>query len=248
MDTRRFIIENPPAITSGITIEGAQANHIRNVLRMKPGSEIILSDGAGAEYRSEIKSFNGNKVIIEIIEKKEPDNRKRTSVSIALGFLKENKIDDLIRPLTELGTDRIIPFISGRSISRPDFEKIKRKTERWNKIAGESIKQCRRLSVPEILCLNSLEEVIDESETYNKKIIFYEKSEGKSLFSEYADKTTEKPRKVIILIGPEGGFSRQEFETAVERGFESYSLSNGILRAETAVISSAAIVQYLFNV
>lgn len=252
MDKRRFIIQNNHGDLyengSEILIEGIQANHIKNVLRMKPGSFIILSDGTGTEYKAEIKKFTAQGVTVNILEKTTNEDSIGTSVSIAFGFLKENKIDELIRPLTELGIDRIMPFISERSISRPDPEKLKKKTERWNRMAAESIKQCRRSTVPEISCLENFREVMNESAAYDKKIIFYEKAGSISLFSEYCGRELKKPEKAIILIGPEGGFSVQEYEAAVEHGFGPYSLSKGILRAETAVISAAAIVQYLFKV
>lgn len=243
---RRFYIQNIPVSSSEIIIEGQQANHLKNVLRMKTGSEILILDGSGHEYAGLIKEFSGQSVIIKILKKTDKTSSSATYISIAFGFLKESKVDDLIRPLTELGVNEILPFISERSVSRPSQDKIDKKIERWNKISSESIKQCQRAIKPEIASFNSLDEVLEHTANYNKKIIFYEKNTDSFLISDYISSGYIKPESVIILIGPEGGFSEKEVIVALENGFESYSLGKGILRAETAVISAASIVQYLY--
>lgn len=243
---RRFYTQNIIKESSEITLEGQQANHLKNVLRMKSGSEIILLDGSGHEYTGIIKEFSGQNVIIEKINTRDISNPYATYISIAFGFLKESKIDDLIRPLTELGVSEILPFISERSVSRPGQDRIDKKIDRWNKISSESIKQCQRVMKPEISFFTGLEEILKHSSNYDKKIIFYEKNTESFLISDYVNSGYIRPESVIILIGPEGGFSEKEVTMALENGFEPYSLGTGILRAETAVISAAAIIQYLY--
>jgi len=243
---RRFYIKNIPAVSGEMEIEGQQAKHLKSVLRMKTGSEIILLDGSGHEYTGLIKEFSGQNAIIKIINKSDKYIEPATYISIAIGFLKENKIDDLIRPLTELGVNEILPFISERSVSRPSQDKIDKKIERWNKISSESIKQCNRATKPEISSFNNLFDLIEYSAHYSKKIIFYEKNSESFLVSDYINSGCVKPESVMIIIGPEGGFSEKEIILALKNEFESYSLGNGILRAETAVICAASIVQYLY--
>lgn len=244
---RRFYIENIAAGTSEITIEGQQAVHLKNVLRIKTGSEITLLDGSGSEYIGLVKEFSGQTVIIEILSIKDKTSAAETYISLAFGFLKENKIDDLIRPLTELGVNEIIPFISDRSVSRPTQERIDKKIDRWNKISSESIKQCQRSSKPDISFFNGLEETAKYSKKYEKKIIFYEKNNKSFLIQDHVSSGHIKPKSIIALIGPEGGFTEKEVSMALDNGFESYSLGSGILRAETAIISAAAIIQYLYR-
>lgn len=244
---RRFYIQDIPIESSIIILEGQQARHLKNVLRMKADAKILLLDGSGYEYTGVIKEFSGQNAIIEIINKSYQTPKPVTYISMALGFLKESKIDDLIRPLTELGINEILPFISERSVSRPTQDKIDKKIDRWNKISSESIKQCQRSIKPEVSFFSGLEEVLNYSANYDKKIIFYEKDNESFLISDYVNSGYIKPESVIILIGPEGGFSEKEVSMALENGFESYSLGTGILRAETAIISAASIIQYLYR-
>lgn len=245
---RRFFIRNIPENHSEILVTGMQANHLKNVLRMKKDSQLILLDGSGIEYKGEIKEFLGQDVIISILEIIKAPSPEPSSIAVGFGFLKESKVDDLIRPLTELGISEIIPFISERSISRPAIDKINKKMERWNKIASESIKQCKRTKVPTISFCPSFDEIINHSKGYTKKIFFYEKDRSSSLIEDYMNSGCMKPDRVFILIGPEGGFSEREADLAMENGFESFSLSRGILRAETAVVTSVGIVQYIYNI
>lgn len=245
---RRFLIGEIQENQSEILVKGSQANHLKNVLRMKKDSSLILLDGAGNEYNGVIRGFHGLDVTIGILGKTENKKKDSTYISVAFGFLKESKVDDMIRPLTELGVNEILPFISDRSISRPDKDKIDKKMERWRKIASEAIKQCQRNMPPEIIFIPSFTEILRHSSLYTKKIMFYEKDRSSSLLRNFTATEHTKPEKAIILIGPEGGFSENEADLAKINGFESFTLSSGILRAETAIISSAAIVQYIYNV
>lgn len=243
---RRFFIDNIISGASEIIIEGQQAIHMKNVLRIKAGTEIVLLDGSGYEYKGVVKFFSGQSATIEILSKTDKIPAKGTQISLAFGFLKENKIDDLIRPLTELGVNKIIPFFSDRSVSRPASDKIEKKMSRWDKLASESIKQCNRAIKPDITFFEGFDEIIKHSKNYDKKIIFYEKNTESFLIHDYASPDYVKPKTAIALIGPEGGFTEKEVAMALDNGFESYSLGLGILRAETAIISAAAIIQYIY--
>lgn len=243
---RRFTIPDIDMNSSEIAIDEIQTRHLKNVLRMKEGDHIILVSGSGIELTGIIREFRKNSAIIEVTEKKYVQEPSLIKITAAFAVLKESKVDDLIRPLTELGIHEILPFISERSVSRPDPEKVPKKTERWNKIASESIKQCRRSLTPVIEFKHSLLDVITHCGEHDKKVIFYENSSGETLFKDFVDSGFKRPQKLLFIIGPEGGFSDREYETCLQNGFETYPLGKHILRAETAVVAAASIIQYLY--
>ena len=155
-------------------------------------------------------------------------------------------MDDLIRRLTELGISRWIPFLAERSVARPDPGRLRARKARWEKIAAESLKQCRRSRIPEIGDTLSFEEMLAASAGQDLKILFWEKASDPSrdLFS----LAEAKPYgTVFAVLGPEGGLSDAEVEAAVAAGFEVAALGPRILRAETATVSACALLQYFLG-
>ena len=243
---RHFFIDPSAATSSLVTIQQSEAHHIKNVLRLRPGDRIKLFDGTGFEYEAVIRKMSAAKVDVEILNKVRAIMRSGTQIMIAQAFLKEKKMDDLVRKLCELGVARWIPFFSQRSIARPDPSRLAGRTRRWHRIAAEALKQCRRIDLPEIAGALSFEEVLDFSKTCDLNIVFWE-NESTPLNSAIESNATHPIRKILLMLGPEGGFTQQEIETAEQSGFFLAGLGPRILRAETATLAAVTLVQYLFG-
>jgi 16S rRNA (uracil1498-N3)-methyltransferase len=165
---------------------------------------------------------------------------------VAQALLKEKKMDRLLRHLCELGLTQWIPFTSKRSIPKPGEKRMPARVERWNKIIKESSKQCRRARLPEINKTLVFEEVLDYGLSCDLMMVFYE-NESASLNSIISQAAPQHPLKILMIMGPEGGFSDQEIAKARTAGCLVAGLGPRILRAETATIAAIALVQYLFG-
>jgi 16S rRNA (uracil1498-N3)-methyltransferase len=153
-------------------------------------------------------------------------------------------MDFIIQKATELGVDRIIPFQSARSVSRLTDDKKRQKALRWQKIAVEAARQCGRADVPVISpCLDFLEMIRDEGRKVFK-IIFWEEETRCGIRDVLNQKHTELADEFFVIVGPEGGFLKEEVNQAREAGFQSVSLGRQILRVETAALAIMAIIQY----
>ncbi len=241
---RRFYI-NPDTSVASPVITGSDAKHIKNVLRLKPGDKVLLFDGTGHEYESEITTFSKNTVFLNILRKFSTTTESPVSITVAQAFLKDKKMDTIIRQLTELGITKWFPFISQRSVPRPDKKRLSTRKIRWEKIAKESLKQCKRGCLPEIGELISYEKAINPAEKYDLKVVFWE-NELKSIDASLISSET-RIKKILVMIGPEGGFSTDEIEKAKASGFISATLGPRILKADTAPIVAITLIQYIFG-
>jgi len=245
---RRFYIEpSKVAEASGSTpvISGSDARHIKNVLRLKPGDIIGLFDGTGLEYEARIVTLYHNRVEVSIISSSYSRTESPVKIIVAQAFLKNRKMDGLVRQLTELGITKWIPFIAKRSVPRPSKKRLWARSERWKNIAKEAIKQCRRSQIMEIGATISFEEALNFENECDLKIVFWE-NESKSINSKLLQPDRHYKR-IYVMLGPEGGFTEQEIENARACGFVVASLGPRILRAETATIVACALLQYLFG-
>jgi 16S rRNA (uracil1498-N3)-methyltransferase len=242
---RYFFIE--PSRMSGPTsiITGSDARHIKTVLRLKPGDKIGLFDGKGMEYRAEIIAFSPQSITVSITDRFPSTSESHVQIILAQGFLKEKKMDGLVRQLSELGATKWIPFFAERSVSRPDKKQISARTQRWKKIAKESLKQCKRGRIIEIGDTVSFEEVLKLGESCDLKIVFWE-SEFKFAHTELP-KPNRQIHTIFAVLGPEGGLTSGEIESARNRGFVTVGLGPRILRAETATVAACVLLQYLFG-
>ena len=193
---RLFYIDPSAAIKPLVTIEGSEAHHIKNVLRLKAGDRLKLFDGTGYEYEAVISSIDAEKVEVEIRRKLQSSVSSGARIMVAQAFLKAKKMDDLVRKLSELGIARWIPFFSQRSIARPDKERLADRTQRWKRIATEALKQCRRKNMLEISEALTFDEVLEFSKPCDLKIVFWE-NEASPLKRDIGSKKTI-PRDAVI--------------------------------------------------
>jgi len=243
---RYFFVESKALKKSLAVIEGSEVRHIKNVLRLKPGDKIRVFDGEGFEYDANIHRFLADRVAIKIRRKFQGTKESPLQIAVAQALLKEKKMDRLLRHLCELGVTQWIPFISERSVPKPDPKRLPVRVERWNKIVKESLKQCRRTTLPEISETLTFEEVMSYGRSCDLMIIFYE-NESASLNSIISSSPQPLPQKILLIMGPEGGFSDQEIANAKADGCRVAGLGPRILRAETATLAACTLFQYLFG-
>jgi len=243
---RHFFIDPSPTLNSLVAIRKSDAHHIKNVLRLKAGDHIKIFDGAGFEYEAVIRKMSAGKVDVEILSRGRAALRSGAQIMVAQAFLKEKKMDDLVRKLCELGVAKWIPFFSQRSIPRPDASRLAGRRRRWHRIAAEALKQCRRVDLPETAEALSFEAVLDIGKKCDLNIVFWE-NESSPLNSSMGSNEKHPIKKILLMLGPEGGFTQQEIEMAEHSGFVVAGLGPRILRAETATLAACAIVQHLFG-
>lgn len=240
---QKFIIPKIHTLPSKASIQGQDAKHISKVLRLSPGDPIEITDGEGTDYTARIASIAPGNVDVDIMDGHPSSTESPLHITLCSGMLKDKKMDLVIKQVTQLGIHQWIPFFCERSIPNPDAKSLEKRHQRWETIAKESLKQCRRSRLPKISKPLSFENLLDHASAYDLNIAFWEKA------TQRLDtlKKDASRLNIIILIGPEGGFSETEIHRAKEKGFLSYSLGPRILRAETAAISSCTLIQHILG-
>ena len=242
---RYFFIEQSELSGTAAVITGSDARHIKTVLRLKPGDKIGIFDGRGFEYRAEIIALSPERIKVSITNSSPSTAESPVQIVVAQAFLKEKKMDGLVRQLTELGVTKWIPFFAERSVSRPEKKQISARTQRWKKIAKEALKQCKRGRIMEIGETVSFEEVLNLGESCDLKVVFWE-SEFRSVNAQLP-KPSLQINTIFAVLGPEGGFTSREIASARDRGFVTAALGPRILRTETATIAASVLLQYVFG-
>lgn len=242
---RRFYIDPAAMGAADLKIRGDDARHIRSVLRMTAGHHLILFDGSGQEHEAEITAVSGDAVSIRLVKRFSASLESPLDLAVAQGLLKDKKMDELVRHLTELGMTRWVPFQADRSIPRQDEKKRRGHGARWEKIAREALKQCGRSRAPQVGSVVSFNEMLAAAEGYSVKLFFWEKA--LSGLPERPPDIDSRNLSVIIVLGPEGGFNEHEAARASDAGFVICSLGPRILRAQTAALAAAVLVQYRYG-
>jgi len=235
----RFFV--PPQAIDGETVvlSGNQAHHLRTVLRIRPGQTIELFDGTGAVYRTEIQKISENTIEGHIIGHLVESARPDFPLTLAQGILKGKKMDLVLQKATELGVDILMPVLTRYCQQQKNLE---RRMQRWQRIVLEACKQCGR-SVPMLITpVVTLQDLPVASFQY--PLLCWEGEEQAMVHPELFI----VPGKVLLLIGPEGGFHKQEVQWAGDQGFQAVTLGPLVLRAETAAIAAVGIIQYLTRI
>lgn len=241
---RRFFISPGQLNEPRPFIDGADARHLRLVLRLRPDDRIDVLDGRGNAYRARIVSMESERVYVSLESPLPADRESGLEMILAQGYLKDKKMDGLIRPLTELGVTRWMPFIARRSVPVPDEKRLRSRYERWQKISQEAVKQCGRRCPMVIDPVVSFETALANAQSCDARLIFWEKE---SRPERRGHLPTPGAGKVFVMIGPEGGFADDEVSRARQAGFLAVGLGPRILRAETATLAAAVLMQFLFG-
>lgn len=232
-----------------LTITGPEVNHIRNVMRLKPGEEISVSIGGdGKEYRYGIESYTEDSVLCRLRFVKDKEVELPVKVLLFQGLPKADKMDLIVQKAVELGAAEIIPVSMERCVVKLDAGKAAKKTARWQTIAESAASQSRRSIIPRILAPMSMKEAVEYAkEQTDVRVIPYELQEDDGSVKQYLESLKEG-QSVSIFIGPEGGFAPGEVELAKEAGIRPISLGRRILRTETAGLAILSWLIYILEI
>ena len=226
-----------------IRLEGPDVNHIKNVLRMKPGEDVRISDGSGNVYLCCVDAYEEGTAVLDILKELDSDTELPSEIVLFQGLPKGDKMDWIVQKAVELGAHAVVPFSAKRSIVKLDEKKAKKKQERWQAIAKGAAEQSGRSRIPEVRQLTTFAGALDAASDLDVVLIPYELEEG----MEETARTIENiapGQSVGIFIGPEGGFEETEVEQAKERGAQPVTLGKRILRTETAGLTTLSILMY----
>jgi 16S rRNA (uracil1498-N3)-methyltransferase len=240
----RFFLPRTEIREDRAIINGPELNHLR-VLRLRPGDRVILFDDAGWEHEGIIRSLGEGRGDIEITRSYQIDNESPLKVTLALALTKGEKMDWVIEKATELGVQTIVPFVSKYTVPKLNEKKAVQRSARWHSIALSAAKQSGRVRIPQISALTGFRDLVEAASADALRLLFWEKESGQG-FSELENNQTSVG-EVIVMIGPEGGFSLQEADLALEHGFKAVRFGPRILRAETAAVAALSAVQLLWG-
>lgn len=232
-----------------LTITGPEVNHIRNVMRLKPGEEISVSIGGdGKEYRYGIESYTEDSVLCRLRFVKDKEVELPVKVLLFQGLPKADKMDLIVQKAVELGAAEIIPVSMERCVVKLDAGKAAKKTARWQTIAESAASQSRRSIIPRVLAPMSMKEAVEYAKEQTEvRVIPYELQEDDGSVKQYLESLKEG-QSVSIFIGPEGGFAPGEVELAKKAGIRPISLGRRILRTETAGLAILSWLIYILEI
>ena len=227
-----------------VIILGSDVNHIKNVLRMKMGEELAVSNGQdGKEYRCGIAAFEEERVLCELRFVKEDGVELASKVYLFQGLPKADKMELIIQKAVELGVYEIIPMAAKRCVVKLDDKKAKAKITRWQGIAEAAAKQSKRGIIPQVTEVMSFAEAVKRAADMDVRLIPYELAEGMEKTRELIGQLGAG-QSIAVFIGPEGGFEETEVQLAMESGIEPITLGRRILRTETAGLTVMAWIMY----
>ena len=239
----RFFGKSENISDEQIIIDGGDVNHIRNVLRMKPGERLTVNGGDNADYLCAIREFDGERAVLDIIEKCETDRELGAKICLFQGLPKGDKMELIVRKCVELGVFEIVPVEMKRSVVRLDGKKSAAKAARWQAISESAAKQSGRTVIPKVHEPMTYKQALDYASEMDIKLIPYELAQGMEATKEAVD-SIHNGMSVAVFIGPEGGLEADEVESAKELGILPISLGRRILRTETAGLTVMSILMY----
>jgi 16S rRNA (uracil1498-N3)-methyltransferase len=219
-----------------------QARYLKTVLRMRAGDPLFVFNGTAWEYKAIVKRTAGG-LALEISNKRRVP-ADEIEITLCQAIPKAEKMEAVIRHATELGAGRIIPFFAKRSIPRWPLEKSPQKQERWQRIAVEASRQCGRTDIPEIGEIVSFAEMLRSGQPECLNLICWEEESARGIREVLRDPRYEGIKKFLVIVGPEGGFDKDEIARALPAGFLSVSLGKRVLRVDTAAAAVLAVLQY----
>lgn len=227
-----------------VIIRGADVNHIKNVLRMRPGEEVAVSNGIdGREYRCGILALEEDCVRLELRFIKEDGVELPAKIYLFQGLPKADKMELIIQKAVELGAFQIIPVAMKRCVVKLDEKKADSKIKRWQGIAEAAAKQSKRGVIPTVAPVMSYAQAVKIASEMDLKLVPYELAEGMEQTKQLIE-SVKPGQRIAIFIGPEGGFDPEEIRTATEAGIQPITLGKRILRTETAGFTTIAWLMY----
>ncbi len=231
----QFFVDASQIQDRRIVITGGDVNHIKNVLRLKPGEEIAVKNGIdNKEYRCGIEAFTPDSVICSLRFVREEGVELPSKIYLFQGIPKADKMELIIQKAVELGVFEVIPVTAARCVVKLDSKKVGTKVNRWQGIAEAAAKQCRRGRIPVIREPMSMKEAAAYAQEMDVRMIPYELADNQLAHTKKIIESVHPGESVAVFIGPEGGFEEREVQEALAAGIEPVTLGKRILRTETA--------------
>ena len=236
----RFFVEPEELQPDFLVLTGENAQHAK-VLRLKNGEQVLVCDGQGNECVCTVSDVSPGQIGLVVNKRQDSETEARVRVSVYMAFPKADKLEHVIQKATELGAFEIVAFPSSRCVSKPDDKSLKKKLERWQKIASSAAERSGRGRIPEVLVLPSYKAALDRAAKADKALLFYENEQATTLRMALESGSYET---VSLLTGPEGGLEEKEVAQAAEAGLRVCTLGKRILRCETAPLCALSAVMY----
>ncbi len=241
---RRFFVPPENVGENVIVIDDRDdLHHMRRVLRLTPGDELDISDSAEWEYRARLITLGDDRAEAQILDKQRFAAEPETRITLFQGIPKQGKMETIVQKSVELGVAAIVPVFMARTVvaDKGNFDK---KIQRWQKIADEAVKQCRRGVIPQVSAAVRAEALPELLTGYDLVLIPYENEDETSIKDVLRSDDAAAAGNIALIIGPEGGFAAEEVERAAAAGAKAVSLGRTVLRTETAGPAAIAMIMY----
>ncbi len=246
MRLTRVYVEAPLAAGKRLVIEGNAANHITRVLRLRSGDALTVFDGSGGEFGARIEEFRKDSVVVAVEDHRPLERESPLPLTLAQGISRGERMDWIIQKATELGTSRIVPLFTKRSMVRLDERQADRKLQHWRAIAIAACEQCGRNRIPELAAPVDFFDMLPAEASGATRLLL--SPTGDLRIEDLGQDVRQGASKgITVLIGPEGGLEDVEQEAALAAGFKAVQLGPRVLRTETAAIAALTIIQRYFG-
>lgn len=235
----RFFVTPEEMQSDFFVLTGENADHAK-VLRLKNGEQVTVCDGCGKECSCTVSDVSPGQISLVVNSRQRTAAEAAVKVSVYIAFAKGDKLEHVIQKATELGAYEVVAFPSARCVSKPDEKSLRKKLERWQKIAASAAEQSGRGRIPQVTVLNSYQDALKCAVQSDIAILFYENERAKTLRMALEREYTS----VSLLTGPEGGLEPFEVEQAISLGVQVCTLGKRILRCETAPLCALSAVMY----
>lgn len=236
----RFFVSGEEMQGDFLVLTGENAEHAK-VLRLKNGENVLVCDGCGNECVCAVSDVSPGQISLVVQKRQDSTSEPKVKASVYMSFPKADKLEHVIQKATELGAFEIVAFPSARCVSRPDEKSLRKKQERWQKIAASAAEQSGRGLIPQIIVLSSYQEALKRAGESDLSILFYENERATTLKMAIEGNRFDS---ISLLTGPEGGLETREVEMAKNAGFQICTLGSRILRCETAPLCALSAVMY----
>ena len=242
---QRFFVESYQVLEEEhrITLTGLDLNHMKNVLRMRIGEDVWISDGSEKEYHCTIEEFQEDSAVLHILDAQESQYELPSRIYLFQGLPKGDKMELIIQKAVELGAYAVVPVETRRCVVKLDAKKAQKKVSRWQQISESAAKQSKRMLIPEVKNVKNWKEALAFAKGLDVVLIPYELAKGMKETREILS-AIQPGQSVGIFIGPEGGFEEEEVRDAMEAGGKPVTLGKRILRTETAGMTMLSILMY----
>lgn len=236
---QRFHVDQIDKSKSHLEIAGEQSHYVTRVLRLQTGDRMILFDGSGSEWKAKIIDTKRNRLLLELEERATPDRESPINLTLIQSISRSQRMDLVMQKSTELGVTRIVPVFSTNTIVKIKEDKIEKKINHWRNILISASEQSGRTKIPDLISPIQLE--TECLKRYKSDLSIFYDTTGKESYD------ANKPKDITAVIGPEGGFTEDEKQMAIDAGYMVMQSGPRLLRTETAPIMALSILQYLYG-